>query len=264
MTDGTNYAWATTPWRLVLPCYNEARNLPGVVERALACARRRGLTPAQFQLILVENGSRDDSLAVLESLRAAPGGEFLRIVPVKENRGYGNGVIVGLRAAGPGLVAYSHADQQCDPEDAFRGFERLMAAGPGSRLLIKGRRRGRDLRGWLVSRGFELSAKTLLDRRLHEINAQPKVFASELVAAFDDPPDDFAIDVYVLLRALQFGYRIEEIDVRYPPRIHGESNWSSTLRSRVSTIARLMSYMLELRRAEVQEGLAAGRSRNSP
>ncbi len=251
-----------TPWQLVLPCYNEARNLPGVVERALACARRRGLTPAQFQLILVENGSRDDSPAVMESLRTRAGGEFLHIVPVALNRGYGNGVIVGLRAAGSGLVAYSHADQQCDPEDAFRGFERLVAAGPGARILVKGCRQGRDTRGWIVSRVFEQIAGALLDRRLHEINAQPKVMPSELVPAFSDPPDDFAIDLYVLLRALQSGYRIEEIDVRYPPRVHGQSNWSSTFRSRVSTIARLMSYILELRRAEGQGRLSPGRPRS--
>jgi glycosyltransferase involved in cell wall biosynthesis len=237
-------ARSTLPWYLVLPCYNEAPNLPKVVERTLACVRGRGLTPAQFQLTLVENGSRDDSLRVMEMLRARPGGEFVRIVPVAVNRGYGHGVIVGLRAAGPGILAYSHADQQCDPEDAFRGFERVAAAGAGERLLVKGRRRGRDPGGWIVSRCFEWTAAAVLGRRLHEINAQPKVFPAELVAAFDAPPDDFAIDLYVLLRALECGYRIEEIDVRYPPRLHGASNWSSTLGSRLATIARVMSFMV--------------------
>jgi glycosyltransferase involved in cell wall biosynthesis len=246
-----------TPWRLVLPCYNEARNLPGVVERELSCVRRRGLTPEQFQLILVENGSQDDSASVMESLRAGRGGEFLCIVPVAVNRGYGHGVIVGLRAAGAGILSYSHADQQCDPEDAFRGFERVAAAGPGARIVVKGCRRGRDARGWVVSRVFELIAGTLLDRRLHEINAQPKVF-------LDDPPDDFAIDLFVLLRALQSGYRIDEIDVRYVPRVHGASNWSNTFRSRVWTIARLISYMVRLRRAEPQRRLSPSRPPSGP
>ncbi len=244
MTHEATRARSTLPWHLVLPCYNEAPNLPKVVERTLDCVARRGLTPAQFQLTLVENGSRDDSLRVMESLRAGPGGEFVRIVPVAVNRGYGNGVIVGLRTAGPGIVAYSHADQQCDPEDAFRGFERVAAAGVGERLLVKGCRRGRDGGGWIVSRGFEWIAAAVVGRRLHEINAQPKVFPAELVAALDAPPDDFAIDLYVLLRALECGYRLEEIDVRYPPRLHGESNWSSTLGSRLTTVARMMSFMV--------------------
>src|SRR5262249_25956951 len=154
-------------------------------------------------LTLVENGSRDDSLRVMEMLRDRPDGGFLRIVPVAVNRGYGNGVIVGLRTAGPGIVAYSHADQHCDPERAVRGFRRVAAAGGGGRLLVKGRRRGRDAGGWIVSRCFEWTAAAVLGRRLHEINAQPKVFPSELVAAFDAPPDDFAIDLYVVLRALE-------------------------------------------------------------
>jgi glycosyltransferase involved in cell wall biosynthesis len=236
----------TDSFALVLPCYNEARSLPAVVERALDCARRRGLTPAEFQLVLVDNGSGDDSRAVMQALAEKRGGEFLHIVSVAANRGYGHGVMTGLRAARPGMLAWSHADEQCDPEDAFRAWKMLRDAGPG--VLVKGNRLGRPLRERILSRGFEVASALLLGARLHEINAQPKVFASELLGALVTPPDDFAFDLYVLLRARDLAYTIREIDVRFPPRRHGSSHWSSTLRSRVRTIARLLAYLMAQRR----------------
>ena len=236
-----------TPFSLILPCYNEAANLPAIVARVTACARRRTLSPEQFQLFLVENGSTDQSRQVMDELLHAPGGEHLRIVPVPVNRGYGHGIISGLRAAPPGVLAYSHADQQCDPEDAFRGWELIRNSGPG--VLVKGSRYGRAPGEWLFSRGFEATATVLLGSRLHEINAQPKVFASELLERIPHPPDDFAFDLYVVMRARAAGWTLREIDVKFPPRVHGQSNWSSTLRSRARTIGRQLAYMIELRRS---------------
>jgi glycosyltransferase involved in cell wall biosynthesis len=238
------------PLRLVLPCYNEVDNLEDVVSLVLACSERRRLTPEQFQLVLVENGSRDESLRWMEARRERPGGDFLRIVPIAINRGYGHGVMAGLRAAGPGILAWSHADQQCDPEDAFRGWELIRDLPPG--VLVKGRRHGRALRDWAFSRGFDLVASLTLREAFHEINAQPKVFASELLDVLTDPPDDFAFDLYVLARAMASGYAIREIDVEFPPRKHGVSNWAATFRSKARTIARQVRYMQELRAAAVQ------------
>ena len=232
---------------LILPCYNEAPNLPDVVCRAVACARRRGWTPQQFQLVVVENGSTDASRAVLQDLAQGPDGPYLRVVLVDRNRGYGHGIFTGLRAAPAGLLAWSHADQQCDPEDAFAGFE-LLLRRPGL-VLVKGRRHGRGAAERLVSRSFELAARAALGQELSEINAQPKVFRSDLLSVLSDPPDDFAFDLYVLHRALRAGYTITEIDVQFAPRLHGASKWSSTLRSRARTMARMLRYIGILRRS---------------
>ncbi len=231
---------------LVIPCYNEAKSLPDLVERVLACARRRDLTPDRFRLVLVENGSTDDSRSVLDRILAAPGGEFIDVVTVSPNRGYGNGIRQGLLAARPGILAWTHADGQCDPEDAFRGFDIVRASGAAPQL-VKGRRHGRALPERVVSTGFATLATLLLGRRLGEINAQPKVFRSALLAHLPDPPSDFAFDFYVLARALEAGYALREIDVQFPPRRHGQSNWAATTRSKARTIARFVRYMVRYR-----------------
>lgn len=233
------------PLSLVLPCYNEGKSLPGLVGRVLERARSRNLTPKEFKLILVENGSKDDSAQVMAGLKAAPGGEFLEIVPVSPNRGYGYGIFQGLKAAAPGIVSWSHADEQCDPEDAFKGWE--MIRGGDGKTLIKGTRHGRAAQERFISKVFEILAALILWRPFHEINAQPKVFDSSLLQRITNPPDDFAFDIYVLIKAREAGIRISEIDVQFPPRKHGQSNWSATFRSKFRTIRRMLQYMAAYR-----------------
>lgn len=233
------------PFTLVMPCYNEAPSLPALVARAVDCARRRGLGPDAFRLVPVENGSKDDSRAVLADLARGPDGPWIHPVWIDVNRGYGHGVMAGLRAAPPGIVGWTHADEQCDPEDAFRAWEIVRAASRPT--LVKGRRQGRAASERLVSAGFAMLATLVFARRLSEINAQPKVFPSDLLGRLDSPPDDFCLDLYVLVRARDAGYDPVAIDVAFPPRRHGTSNWAATWRSRARTMAGFVRYMLRLR-----------------
>lgn len=231
---------------LVLPCYNEASSLESLSRRAVASARRRGMGPSAFQLVLVDNGSTDNSAQVLDKIVTGPDGAWIDIVRVKKNRGYGAGLWEGLRTTESVIVGYTHADEQCDPEDAFLAYEMIRLDG-GRQLLVKGNRRNRATSDWIVSRGFEGLASLILWTRLHEINAQPKVFHADLLNRLSDPPADFSFDLYVLVTALKAGWRRLELDVDFPPRRHGMSNWSATLRSRSATISRMVSTMIEWR-----------------
>ncbi len=234
---------------LVLPCYNESRSLTQLTHRVLECAKSRGLNAQDFLLVLVENGSRDNSLEVIQHILKGPDGNLVQCVPVPVNQGYGYGVLQGLKAAA-GLaefVAWSHADQQCDPDDVFRAWEKLQAKKDPLRELVKGSRSGRRWSEWVVSRGFDLFTTIVVGKRLTEINAQPKVFHRHLVGALRQPPKDFAFDFYVLAEAKRLGYRISTIPVHFGPRAHGVSNWSHSLRSRVRTILKMVRYVLQYR-----------------
>ena len=57
-------------FELVLPCYNESRSLKAIIERAAQAATEAGFTPDRFQLVLVENGSKDSSSQVMDELKA--------------------------------------------------------------------------------------------------------------------------------------------------------------------------------------------------
>ena len=103
---------------LVIPCYNEAANLPLLLKRCEHLA----LMP-DVEVILVDNGSTDDSPVILAQLLPLyPGCSSVR---VEKNQGYGHGILMGLRAAHGEILAWTHADLQTDPRDALQGLKLL-------------------------------------------------------------------------------------------------------------------------------------------
>ena len=58
---------------IIVPCYNEAENLPHLLARFADLA---STSPRDWELVLVDNGSTDDSAAVLERELALPGRAF--------------------------------------------------------------------------------------------------------------------------------------------------------------------------------------------
>ncbi|MFM2090140.1 MAG: hypothetical protein RLZZ127_629 [Planctomycetota bacterium] len=224
---------------VVLPCYNEARGLRALVERYAAV---RG--DLDLELVLVDNGSTDDTQAVLaEVLPAHPWARCHRVVV---NRGYGDGIRQGLESATGEWLAWSHADLQTDPADVIAAFRVLVAQPDPARTLVKGHRHGRALAERVITWGMEIMALALLHRRMTEINAQPKVFHRSLLDVVGRTPDDFNFDVCVLHRALLAGWSVRTIPVRFPPRQYGHSNWSRTFASRWRTIRRSMLFMARL------------------
>lgn len=229
---------------VVLPCYNEAPNLPQVLERYRAAAPQ-GL---RWELLLVQNGSTDGSGELLGRLLARPGNGFARAVEVPRNRGYGYGLAAGLSAARGAVLAFSHADLQCDAKDVFDAYALLDKLGglEGGRI-VKGRRRRRAFSQTLLTAGMGLWASLCLGRRMNDINAQPKVFSRSLLPKLAPMPDGFELDVHVLYRALAAGWGLATLPVHFGERLHGESKWAAHTVLRWRTIARVAGYILTLR-----------------
>jgi glycosyltransferase involved in cell wall biosynthesis len=224
---------------VVLPCYNESRGIEAILKRFAEVG-----AGADFELILVDNGSRDETPKVLQSL--LPKYPFARSVRVEVNRGYGHGIFTGLRAARGEILAWSHADLQTDPADVFQALAVYRKSAQPRMTLVKGVRHGRRLGERVISLGMGIVASTIFRRKLTEINAQPKVFHRSLLALAANPPIDFNFDVYMLVTAKRAGYRVETIRVKFPPRQYGHSNWARTWKSKLRTIWRSVKYMTRL------------------
>jgi glycosyltransferase involved in cell wall biosynthesis len=225
-----------------LPCYNEAENLPPLLERYAQVWEN---LPAE--LILIDNGSTDDTAQVLERELSRPELAFARCVAVQRNRGYGHGIYTGLQASQGEYLGYSHADMQCSPADLFTAYHRLLAAPAPARALVKGKRGPRALGDSLVTNTMGLLATGILGRRLTDINAQPKVFHRSHLERLARPPSGFQFDLYVLYRARQAGLDIITVPVVFGRRAHGQSKWAFSLASRYRTIWATISYMFRLR-----------------
>lgn len=229
---------------VVLPCYNEAANLPLLLERY------RGVAPAglDWELVLVQNGSTDGSEAVLDGLLARPEYAFARKVTVPVNRGYGHGMAQGLLAARGRVLAFSHADMQCDAKDVFDAHALLLAEGGGEGgVIVKGLRQRRALSQQVITWGMSLWATACLWQPLHDINAQPKAFSRSLLGSLGAMPPGFEFDVYVLHRALRQGWRLRTLPVHFGERAHGQSKWAAHTVLRWRTILGVAGYILRLR-----------------
>jgi glycosyltransferase involved in cell wall biosynthesis len=127
---------------IVVPAYNAARHLGSVVERILA-HRPDSLE----RIIVVDDGSRDDTAAVAGALAAER--PLLTLVRRAANGGYGAAMKDGLaaaKAAGAERVATVHADGQYGPEvlgDLLRALDRRrLDLLQGSRIAGGGARSG--------------------------------------------------------------------------------------------------------------------------
>lgn len=236
-------------FEIIIPAYNEAKNLKLLIERASLAAQENQYTAEQFNLLLVNNGSFDDSKLILSELKQSDLGAWFRIVTVEVNQGYGYGLWQGLQASTAEYVGWSHADLQCDPNDAFRALQMIKSC-PDKRLIVKGVRIGRDWKDKIISRVFEALAWLILGVRVFEMNAQPKVFHRDFLKEIINPPKTFAFDLYALYCGQKAGYKTRAIQVQFPPRIHGVSNWASGFISRYKTIWGIIKYMFELRKKE--------------
>lgn len=96
-----------------------------------------------IEIILVNNGSTDNSAEVLKEL--LPNYEFARNVNVDVNQGYGYGIVQGLKEAKGEFIGWLHADLQTDPNDALKAYKLLEENNWNKNIYIKGRRRKRKL-----------------------------------------------------------------------------------------------------------------------
>ncbi|MBK7406419.1 MAG: glycosyltransferase [Phycisphaerales bacterium] len=93
-------------------------------------------------MVLVDNGSTDGSADVLRTETARPENRFASICTVERNRGYGFGILAGLRSAsGRVPLAWTHADMQTDPNDVLLGLARGSHDPRAARPLRPPRRR---------------------------------------------------------------------------------------------------------------------------
>lgn len=225
---------------LVIPCYNEAANLPLLLERCgTLCA------DPNIETILVDNGSTDATPAVLKNL--LPGFSGCRSVRVEKNQGYGFGILSGLAAGEGDILGWTHADLQTDPMDAQKGL--ALFAGHGANLFVKGARHGRPLADVFFTVGMSLFETALLATPLWDINAQPTLFPKGFFQGWKNPPHDFSLDLFAYYQARRAGLAIRRFPVHFGKRAHGVSHWNVNWAAKRKFIARTVDFSLQLRKS---------------
>ena len=203
----------------VVPCYNEERRLDGAALLAMVDGR------AGLELLLVDDGSKDGTRAVLDGLAAARPGRIAALALAK-NGGKAEAVRQGMRAAlarpatEVGVVGYLDADLSTPPAEATRLLdvldERGAAAALGARIALLGSDIHRTAARHYLGRLFASLASLLLAAPVYDTQCGAKLFrrSPALSAALEAPfLSRWAFDVELLGRLLAGTPPVPGIDV---------------------------------------------------
>jgi len=224
---------------IVIPCFNESGNLERVIRESSEIVNESN---HQINFILVDNGSTDNSLEVVRQFGKLPTG--VRVISTSPNRGYGGGILFGLRSSSAPYVGWTHADLQTPLKDCLKAIELL----DGNADFVKGNRVNREIGDKLFSVCMGLLESLIFGTHLREINAQPTIFKRDFFEKWEDPPTDFSLDLYALVMARRARSDIERFNVSFLKRSAGNSKWNDGFTSRIRFIRRTISYSLQLRR----------------
>jgi len=124
---------------IIIPCYNEAKNLPLILKRCEEVVSKE----SNIEIVIVDNGSTDNTSIVLDNLTSNI--SFVTRVKVENNLGYGHGILEGLRKAKGEILGWTHADMQTDIYDVLTGLNFFQITDKPEQLFVKGRRYNRPI-----------------------------------------------------------------------------------------------------------------------
>jgi glycosyltransferase involved in cell wall biosynthesis len=202
---------------LFFPAHNEEANLEALVEEAL------GALPAladRFEIIAVDDGSRDRTPAIADELAAKHAGVF-RVVHHPVNLGYGAALRSGFQAARFGLVAFIDGDRQFKVADVGRLTERIVAAdSPDVVLGYRLQRADPPIRRW-YARIYRLSNRVFFGVRVRDIDCACKLFKREALAPIRVASGGAFFTAELLIKLRYEGRRMAEVGIPHYARTAG-------------------------------------------
>lgn len=233
-------------YSVVVPCYNEEKNLDRLIDRFDSIHDTLRSAGKELELVLVDNGSVDNSHARISAIVQER--DYVKEVRVPVNQGYGYGILQGLKACSGEFLFWLHADLQLPPEAIIEMIGLLDASDRPNQMFIKGNRQNRPLSDRFFTFGMGVFESLYLGANLRDINAQPTCISKEFFDTWGNPPHDFSLDLYAYYMAAKNGLRISRVKVVQSERLEGESSWNTGMASRIKLIKRTLSYSRVLKR----------------
>ncbi|MGB8857718.1 MAG: glycosyltransferase family 2 protein [Ilumatobacteraceae bacterium] len=216
------------------PCYNDEFAIGKMVRDVHA-----GLEGAvdDFEVIVVNDGSKDGSLSVLRELAT----EFprLRIVNHEVNRGYGGALISGFQAATKEWVFYTDGDAQYDATEIVRS----IAAVRDDTDVVQGFKIGRG-DPWhrkVIGRVYHHVVKLLFRLRVRDTDCDFRLIRHTVLDKVALQSHTGVICVEMMCSFQRVGAKFVQVGVSHHARPHGKSQFF-----RVPAIARSARQLLQL------------------
>ncbi len=208
---------------VIIPCYNEEENIKKkFVAEVLPNIEK---LKEGVQLVLVDDGSKDDTLAAL--VEFAKNHKNTKIIKVNKNRGLGYAVRQGIKAANGELTITLDADLTYHPKEIPKLLEEFAKGKAdcviGSHFMKGGKTT--DVPAWRIflSKAVNLIYLFLFRKRIYAISSIFRLYKTADIQRLQLESEGFDINVEILAKLLQQKKRITEVPVTLSTREFGES-----------------------------------------
>ncbi len=204
---------------IFFPAYNDAQSIGSLVTRAFEILAQY---VEDYEVIVVNDGSRDDTALVLVAL-CERYGPRLRIVTHADNRGYGGALLSGFAAATKEFVFYTDGDGQYDVGE----LPKLLACLAADVGLVNGyklQRRDPRHRIW-IGIAYNWFARTLFRIRIRDMDCDFRLIRRSLVEQLHLTSTSGTVCVELVRKVELSGCGVAEVGVQHYPRLHGSSQF---------------------------------------
>jgi dolichol-phosphate mannosyltransferase len=218
---------------VVIPTYNEAANIEGIVRAAVAELDR--VAPGAYRILIVDDNSPDGTGQIADRLSAAQ--PQVEVMHRAAKTGLGHAYLAGFARAltgGAELVIEMDADFSHDPRylgpmlDAANEADLVL----GSRYVEGGGVEDWGLLRRLISRGGGFYARKILGVQIHDLTGGFKCIhrrVLETIQLETIRAEGYVFQIEVTYRALRAGFRVKEIPIVFRDRSVGSSKMSARI-----------------------------------
>ncbi|HNW70000.1 MAG TPA: glycosyltransferase family 2 protein [Bacteroidales bacterium] len=221
---------------LIVPAYNEEQSMPAFLPEVIVFCEQQG-----FNLIIVDDGSKDKTLAKIKELTA--GKSFVDIIHHKVNRGYGSAIKSGIKSVTTPYLVTIDADGQHCTEDILKLLEKMKESDAD---MVIGSRKGQKIRNYYrfvgksIIRNF---ARLVMTVPIYDINSGMKLYDAALAKKYISLcPDDMTYSDFISLVFLNQKHLVVEVPIQIRERVGGVSTIS--MNTAFSTLLAIMHILL--------------------
>lgn len=201
---------------MFFPCYNEAENLPALIHDALAAAPSLA---DHFELIIVDDGSRDETATIAQGLAAAHPG-VVRFVRHKQNLGYGAALRSGFSAARHSWIAFTDGDCQFRVADLARLIGVVNHTAPSVVVGFRIRRADPLLR-LAYAAVYRFANRVWFGLNLRDVDCAMKLFPTSALHGVHVASDGAFFSAELMIKLQRHGLLVREVGVPHHPRTKG-------------------------------------------
>ena len=206
---------------IFMPAYNEAENIATVVKEAAVAARQ---VARQYEIIVVNDGSRDETGAIVSAL--AKRNPHVRLINHTENKGYGAAVKSGMKGAKYDWIFFTDSDRQF----RFEELPKFIVAAGNADLVIGYRKKRMDPfhRVFVAQVLLKVWDYVLFGLTVRDVDCAYKLFTKKVRDSITLQTESAITVTEFLVKATARGYRIKQLPVRHYARQFGAQtggNW---------------------------------------